>query len=296
MSLKRTETLPNPTESPATRRLRVRLMPALPIVVLALMVTAAAAAPLLTPFDPVRNDLASSMLPPSWENGGNPDHLLGTDLLGRDVFTRLLYGARVSFLVATFSLLIAVSIGTTVGVASGYLGGSIDSILMRLVDIVLALPTIIVALALAVALGPSFRNLVLILGLLTWPRIARLIRGETLVLKNADFIRYARTIGVSTRVILRRHLFPNVAATLLVATTLEIGHVILTEATLSFLGAGLPSPQASWGVMIDDGRALIATGWWIALFPGLAITLAVLSLNSLSDWLRDYLDPRTSRT
>lgn len=275
-------------------RRRIGLIPTVPIAILAIVVLAAILAPLLTPYDPVKNHLIEKLTPPSWVAGGSVEHWLGTDGFGRDVFSRLLYGARVSLLVAAFSLVIAVVIGTAVGVAAGFLGGAVDTLLMRLVDIVLALPTILVALMFAVAVGPSFQNLILILGFLIWPRIARLIRGETLVLMKRDFVRYPLAIGVGRWMIAWRHIFPNVLPTLLVATTLEIGHVILVEASLSFLGAGVPPPQASWGVMIDDGRALIATGWWVALFPGLAITITVLACNALGDWLRDALDPKTS--
>jgi peptide/nickel transport system permease protein len=277
----------------ASGRPRLPLMPALPIAVVAVFIVAGIAAPGLTPYDPVKQDLANYRLPPFWVDGGSSTHLLGTDSFGRDVFTRLLYGARVSFSVVALALLIAVTIGATVGIVAGYAGGWIDSILMRLVDIVLTLPPILVALTLAVAVGPSFRNLVLVLGILIWPQIARLIRGETLLLKRADFVRYSRAIGVPRWAILLRHVVPNVLPTLLVATTLQISLVILAEASLSFLGAGVPAPSASWGVMISDGRALIASGWWITLFPGLALTVTVLSFNALSDWLRDYLDPRT---
>ena len=282
---------------PATRRRRawLQLIPALPIGVLVVFVIAGLAAPLLTPYDPVRNDLINSLLPPFWVDGGSPAHLLGTDSFGRDVFTRLLHGARVSLSVAAFALLIAVTIGTVVGVAAGYVGGWVDSILMRLTDILLGLPTLLVALVIAIAVGPSFQNLVLVLGLLIWPRIARLIRGETLVLKRTDFVRYSKAIGVSPWSTVARHVFHNVLPTLLVATTLEIGAVILREASISFLGAGLPPPEASWGVMIADGEALIATGWWITVAPGVAIVVTVLSSNSLGDWLRDHLDPRTRR-
>jgi peptide/nickel transport system permease protein len=275
-----------------SRRRRFRLVPALPIAVLALFVVAAVAAPLLTSYDPIENDLVSSLEPPAWASGGSADHLLGTDGFGRDVLTRLLYGARVSFLVVIFSLATAVLIGVTVGIVAGYVGGRVDAILMRLVDIMLALPPLLVALVVAVALGPSFRNLVLILGLLIWPNIARLIRGETMRLTRQDFVGYPRAIGVPSRSILVRHIFPNILPTLLVAATLEVANVILTEASLSFLGAGLPSPEASWGVMVDDGRALIATGWWVALFPGLAIVITVLAFNSLGDWLRTRFDPK----
>lgn len=274
---------------------RLHLMPGLPLAILAGFIVVGIAAPLLTTHDPVRNDLVHQLLPPAWVDGGSTANLLGTDGFGRDVFTRLLYGARVSLSVAVFSLLIAVTISTVVGVTAGYIGGWVDSVLMRLSDIVNTIPTILLALVLAAWLGPSFTMLVLVLGFLIWPRIARLIRGETLVLRRTDFVRYAEAIGVRGWVVVMRHILHNVLPTLLVATTLEIGRVILLEASLSFLGAGLPAPQASWGVMIADGRALIATGWWVALFPGLAITIVVLSSNALGDWLRDRLDPKTRR-
>lgn len=280
--------------SSVTRR-RLRLVPVLPIAVLTVFVIVGLSAPILTPYDPVRNDLINSLQPPAWVDGGSTDHLLGTDSFGRDVFTRLVYGARVSLSVAAFALLIAVTIGAVVGVTAGFLGGWVDSALMRLTDVLLALPTLLVALVVAIAVGPSFRNLVLVLGLLIWPRIARLIRGETLALKKADFVRYSSAIGVSAWATVTRHIFHNVLPTLLVATTLEIGAVILSEASISFLGAGLPPPQASWGVMIADGEALIATGWWITIAPGLAIVITVLSSNALGDWLRDHLDPKTRR-
>jgi peptide/nickel transport system permease protein len=272
---------------------RRQIVPALPIAVLVLFIAAAIFAPLLTPYNPIKNSLINSMLPPAWLDGGSPKFWLGTDGLGRDVFTRLLYGARVSFLVVIFSLAVAVVIGVGVGIIAGYVGGRVDSFLMRIVDVFLALPPLLVALVFAVALGPSFRNLVLILGLLIWPNIARLIRGETMALMRRDFIEYPRAIGIPNWSILLRHVFPNILPTLLVATTLEVANVIMTESTLSFLGAGLPTPAASWGVMVDDGRALIATGWWIALFPGLAILVTVLAFNSLGNWLRDRFDPKT---
>lgn len=275
-------------------RWRLSLMPALPLAVLAAFVGAAIGAHLVTPYDPVAHNLINSLRPPAFMPGGVPEHVLGTDSFGRDVLSRLVYGAQASLVVATFALLIAVTIGTTAGVTAGYFGGVVEAVLMRLVDLILSLPVILVALTMAVALGPSFRNLVILLGLLIWPRIARLLRGETLLLKNQEFMRYARAIGVPGWLIVLRHVLPNIVPTLLVATTLEIGHVIFIEASLSFLGAGLPPPTPSWGLMINDGRALIATGWWIAMFPGLAITLAVLSLNMLGDWLRDTLDPKFS--
>lgn len=268
-------------------------MPALPIAGLVLFALAGIAAPLLTPYDPVKNDLTSTLLPPAFIPGGDPAHFLGTDGFGRDIVSRLLYGARVSLAVAAIAITITVLIGTAVGIAAGYLGGWVDSMLMRVVDVALTLPMILVALVLSIAIGPSFTNLVLVIGLLLWPRLARVVRGEMLLLKQQDFVRYSAAIGVPAWRISMRHVLPNVLPTILVLATLEIGHVILLEAGLSFLGAGIPQPQASWGSMIDDGRALVATGWWVALFPGLAIMFVVLCSNALGDWLRDYLDPRT---
>jgi peptide/nickel transport system permease protein len=266
-------------------------MPTLPLIVLGGMVFLAVAAPVVAPHDPVHSSLRDSMLPPFWVDGGSTEHILGTDNLGRDVLSRLIYGARISLSVAALSLLIATLIGTAVGLTAGYLGGWVDFYLMRLVDMVLSLPTLLIALALAIAVGPSFTNLVLVIGFLLWVRIARLVRGETLLIKEYDYVRYSRAIGVPPLWILARHVLPNVMPTLLVAMTLEVGDVILIEAGLSFLGAGVPPPAPSWGIMISDGRALLATGWWIALFAGLAVTLAVLSTNSLGDWLRDRIDP-----
>lgn len=281
--------------SDATRTARWRgvpVMPALPIVILVVIPMLAIAAPIISPFDPVRNDLINSRLPPFWISGGDAAHPLGTDGLGRDIWSRLLHGARVSLGVATLSLVIAVTIGATIGLFAGYVGGWVGSVVMRFVDMILSLPMVLIALALAVAVGPSFTNMVLVIGLLIWPRIALLIRAETLLLREQDFVRYSRAIGVPGYLIVLKHIIPNVMSTLLVAVALEIPHVILVEASLSFLGAGIPPPSASWGVMIADGRALIATGWWIALFPGLAIVITVVAFNSLGDWMRDHFDPR----
>jgi peptide/nickel transport system permease protein len=292
-----TLSLPPAAAAPArrARRWRVRAVPAIPLVVLGIVVFSAILAPLLTPYDPLKGTLIQSLTPPVWVTHGTPAHLLGTDSFGRDVFTRMIYGARVSLAVAGFSLLIAVSIGTFVGVVAGYVGGAVEGVLMRITDALLALPAIIVALTLAVAVGPSFRNLILVLGFLIWPNVARLIRAETLLLKQQEYVKYSRAIGVPAWAILIRHIIPNLLPTLLVAATLQVGHVILAEATLSFLGAGIPAPSASWGVMVSEGQGLIATGWWIAIFPGIAITLTVMSFNFLSDWLRDVLDPKTQQ-
>lgn len=273
-------------------RFRLSLMPAVPIIILIILVVCAIAAPLLTLHSPLQSNLRESMHPPAWLAGGSSLHLLGTDRFGRDILARLLYGARVSLTVATFALLIATLVGGSLALIAAYRGGWIDSVIMRLVDMVMALPTLLVALALAIALRPSMTIVVLVIGLLTWPRIARIVRGEVKLLREQEFVRYSAAIGVPGALIILRHIIPNVLPTLLVVTTLEVGHVILIEASLSFLGAGIPAPQASWGGMISDGAALISTGWWLALFPGIALLVTVMTFNLLGDWLRDHYDPK----
>jgi peptide/nickel transport system permease protein len=219
-------------------------------------------------------------------------HPLGTDKQGRDILSRIIYGARVSLTVASFSILIAGIIGTTLGLIAGYFGGNIDHLIMRLVDIALSIPGILLALVLAVALGPSFQTVIIVIVVVFWSRYARLVRGETLSIKSQDFVNRARVAGASNFRIITRHVFPNVVNTIIVLATLEVGQVILLEASLSFLGAGLPRPTPAWGLMVADGRDLIVSSWWVAFFPGIAILLAVLSMNLMGDWLRDKLDPK----
>jgi peptide/nickel transport system permease protein len=270
---------------------RLAVAPGVPLLVLSILTLVALAAPLIAPNNPIREQLIDSLLPPAWLSGGTKAHLLGTDVFGRDILSRLIYGARISLGVAALAILMSATLGTVAGVVAGFAGSWLDAVIMRIVDVLLSLPLVLVALALGAALGPSFTNVVIVIGLLIWPRIARQIRGKTLVLKRRDFVQYARVVGVPPWAIIVRHILPNVAPTLLVMATLQIGTVILLEASLSFLGAGVQPPQPSWGVMVSDGRALIATGWWIALFPGLAIAVTVLMFNTLGDWLRDHLDP-----
>lgn len=274
-----------------TRIRRPSLVPVVPVFLILLVVVLSVFAPLFTPFGPTTQDLRNNLLPPSFLAGGSPEHLLGTDSFGRDVWTRILYGGRVSLSIAALSLLVATTIATLFGLISGYVGGTVDSVLMRITDMVLSLPLLLLALAIAIALGPSYLNLIFILGLMIWPRTARLVRADTLLIKKQDYARYARAIGVPAWLLVIRHVIPNVTPTILVMVTLEVGHVILLEASLSFLGAGIPPPQPSWGTIIADGRALIASGWWIALFPGIVVSLTVMSTNLLGDWLRDRLDP-----
>ena len=223
---------------------------------------------------------------------GSTNFLLGTDHLGRDVLSRIIFGARISLIVAAITLLVGGTIGTTLGLAAGYFGGWVDELIMRIVDIFLALPLVLVALVLVVAVGQSFFIIIVVLVLFIWVRFARQIRGEVLQLKNMDYVALAKVAGASTPRILFFHLLPGVVNTLIVVATLQVSIVILVEATLSFLGAGVPPPTPAWGSMVADGRGFLANAWWISTMPGVAILLTVLSLNLFGDWLRDTLDPR----
>ncbi|MBV9577691.1 MAG: ABC transporter permease [Chloroflexi bacterium] len=263
----------------------------IPVTVLTIMILGAIFAGQISPYDPLQTSLSARLDPPAFA-GGSGAHLLGTDKLGRDVLSRIIWGARVSLSVSLLVILITGVIGTVLGIVSGYFGGWLDSLLMRITDISLAFPAILIALLLAVTLGPSFTTVVLAISLLGWAGYARLIRGEVLKLRNADFVLQARIIGCSPLRIMVTHVFPNVVNPLLILATLSVGLVILIESALSYLGAGIPPPTPTWGSMVSDGRGLIDTAWWISFFPGLAIGMVVLSGNFLGDWLRDRLDPR----
>jgi peptide/nickel transport system permease protein len=246
----------------------------------------------VAPHEPFQGNLSSRLTPPVWQAGGTMEHILGTDKLGRDMLSRIIYGARISLAVSLIAIFVGGIIGTALGLISGYFGGMTDAVIMRLVDISLALPTILLALVLVAAVGPSFGTVVTVLVVLLWARYARLVRGETLAIKELDFIARARVAGASATRIMFKYILPNVVNSLIVLATLQVGYVILFESSLSFLGAGLPRAQPAWGVMVSDGRELIVTAWWVSMFPGLAIMLTVLSLNLLGDWLRDHLDPK----
>ena len=261
-------------------------------ILLFLMVIPAVFAPWVAPHDPFEGSLSQRLTPPVWQEGGTAEHILGTDKLGRDMLSRIIYGARVSLTVSLIAIVVGGVIGTVLGLVSGYFGGRTDAVIMRLVDISLALPTILLALVLVAAVGPSFGTVITVLVVLLWARYARLVRGETLAIKELDFIARARVAGASHSRIMYRYVFPNVVNSLIVLATLQVGYVILFESSLSFLGAGLPRAEPAWGVMVSDGRELIVTAWWVSMFPGVAIMLTVLALNLLGDWLRDHLDPK----
>jgi peptide/nickel transport system permease protein len=261
-------------------------------VIITVMMVVAVFAPLIAPHSPTEQSLPDKLKPPAWQEGGSAKHLLGTDLLGRDLFSRLVYGARVSLTVAAFALLSGGLIGLAVGIIAGYLGGRVDSILMRVVDATLTFPTILIALLLAVSLGAGLRTIVIAITVIIWARFARVVRGEVLGVRARDFVSLARVHGCSGLRIMLVHIVPNVMNTFMVLLTLHIGFVIIVEASLSFLGAGIPPPTPSWGQMVADGRSHIASAWWLAVMPGAAIMLVVLAFNLFGDWLRDWLDPR----
>jgi peptide/nickel transport system permease protein len=270
----------------------LRQLPWTPLVIIVTMVFVAVFAPWLTPHSPISQSLPDKLIPPFWEDGGTAKYPLGTDIFGRDVLTRLLYGARVSLVVAASALIVGGGVGLIVGVLSGYIGGRVDMLLMRIVDAALAFPTILFALLLAVTLGQGLRTLIIAVSLILWARFARVVRGEVLSLKSRDFIALARVHGCSPLRIMATHLLPNILNTFMVLMTLYVGVVIVAEASLSFLGAGVPPPTPSWGLMVAEGRGKIASAWWISLIPGVAITLTVLAFNLFGDWLRDRLDPK----
>lgn len=242
--------------------------------------------------DPLEGRVTERLTPPVWQEGGSWDHPLGTDKVGYDIASRVIHGARVSLIVAGISILTGGFVGTTLGLIAGYYGGWIDHVIMRLVDIKLSIQAVLLALVLVGVLGPGFHTVIIVIALVLWVRYARLVRGETLSLKNQDFVAKARVAGASSGRIIARHIFPNVVNTIIVLATLEVGQVILLEAGLSFLGVGIPRPTPAWGLMVADGRDLIVRAWWVAFFPGMAILLTVLSMNLLGDWLRDKLDPK----
>jgi peptide/nickel transport system permease protein len=270
----------------------LKRLPIISSFILLAFLVLAIGADVIAPHHPYETALRSRFRPPVWEEGGSWDHPLGTDHLGRDVMTRVIYGARVSLAAGLLTVLLAGFVGAAIGLLSGFYGGRIDAVLMRAADATLAFPIILFALILAVTMGPSFFNVITAIAIVLWARYARVIRGEVLSLKERDFVAQARITGCSALRIIAYHLFPNTLNTLIVLLTLQIGYVILVEASLSFLGAGIPPPTPAWGSMVAEGRDYITRAWWVSFFPGMAIMLSVLSLNLLGDWVRDTLDPK----
>jgi peptide/nickel transport system permease protein len=272
---------------------RLEGFPLLPILILAGIAFVAIFANVLAPYDPEIGSLAARFRPPAWQAGGSAEYLLGTDHVGRDVLSRLIFGARVSMVVGFTAVIVAGVIGTGLGIVSGYLGGWVDQVIMRLTDTWLALPALTFAIFLAAIVGPSEMNIVIILGAVYWTRYARVIRGEVLSLKEREFVRLAIVAGCSKRTIMTHHILPNVLNSAIVLGTLMLGVVIVTEAALSFLGVGVPPPKPAWGLMLADGKkGMMAGYWWLTVLPGTCIMLMVLSANLLGDWLRVKLDPQ----
>ena len=272
---------------------RTEGFPTIPILILVVLVLTAAFADFIAPHNPEVGSLSQRFRPPAWVAGGSAEHWLGTDHIGRDVLSRLIFGARVSLIVGFTAVIFAGVLGTGLGILSGFFGGWVDQVIMRITDTWLALPALTFAIFLAAIVGPSEWNIVIILGAVYWTRYARVIRGEVLSLKERDFVRLAIVAGCSKWKIMRKHLLPNVLNSAIVLATLMLGVVIVTEAALSFLGVGVPPPKPAWGLMLADGkRGLMVGYWWLTVLPGTCIVLMVLSANLLGDWLRVKLDPQ----
>ena len=257
--------------------------------IVCLMSLAAILAPWLSTHDPLQLNLDAILLPPG------PEHWFGTDTLGRDVFSRMLYGARVSLWVGFVSVGISVCIGMSLGLVAGYFRGLADECIMRFVDVMLCFPSLFLILAVIAFLEPSLTNIMIVIGLTSWMGVARLVRAETLTLRERDFVLAARLAGAPTPRILLRHILPNAAAPVLVSATLGIAGAILVESSLSFLGIGVQHPLPSWGNILIEGKQTLGIAWWLSVFPGLAILLTVLGYNLLGEGLRDLLDPRIAR-
>lgn len=267
-------------------------------VLLVVFVVVGLLAPWITPHDPHRQNLRGALQPPSMERSvardgtlGRP-HYMGTDKVGRDVLSRVIYGARISLVVGGLAVVLAAAIGTLLGLLAGYFRGNIDSLVMLLSEVQLAFPTILLAIVIIAALGPGLTNTMIVLVVTSWPQYARIIRAETLSVREREYVQAAVAAGAAHRRTLWRHVFPQVTPALLVLATFDIGRMIILEGSLSFLGLGVQPPMVSWGNLIADGRELIWTAWWLALFPGLALSLVILATNLFGDWLRDLLDPR----
>src|SRR5262250_177274 len=289
-----TEVIALPPRAPSRLgSLGLRDFPLIPVLILGSVALVAIFANVLAPHNPEVGSLVARFKPPFWQAGGSTKYLLGTDQLGRDVLSRLIFGARISLVVGFTAVIFAGTVGTLLGVLSGYLGGWVDQVIMRLTDTWLALPALTFAIFLAAIVGPSMWNIVIILGITYWTRYARVIRGEVLSLKEREFVRLAIVAGCSKWTIMRRHILPNVINSAIVLGSLMLGVVIITEATLSFLGVGVPPPKPAWGLMLSDGKQGLMVGyWWLTVFPGCCIMLMVLSANLLGDWLRVKLDPQ----
>jgi ABC-type dipeptide/oligopeptide/nickel transport system permease subunit len=260
-------------------------------VLVALALVAAVLAPWLVPHDPFAQDVGQRLRPPVWHANGTWARPLGTDALGRDLLSRIIYGARVSMSAGTLAVVLSMVLGVLLGLIAGFFGGTPDTLISNLVNIILAFPFLLLALAAVAVVGPSFTNMIVVLGVTGWPVYTRVVRAETLKYRQLDFVVAARALGMSSGRILRAHVLPNLANTVIVMASLEVARMIILESFLSFLGLGIQPPTPSWGAMLGEGRVYVLTHWWLAAFPGLAIFVTTLGINLFGDGLRDVLDP-----
>jgi peptide/nickel transport system permease protein len=288
------ETLAAVAAPPAARH-RIHWALLLPAIPVAAAVLAAALAPWVAPHSPVSGNLAARLRPPAWQPGGSVERLLGTDLLGRDLLSRLVWGARISLLIALSATVIGAFVGSTVGLVTGFYRGAVDTVVTKLIDVQLAFPFVLLAIAVVAVAGPSIPVLVVVLAIGSWVGHARIVRGLVLSLRERDYVQAAHALGAGTPRILVRHLVPEVLSTIIVLATFDVGRIIILESTLSFLGLGVQPPTPSWGSDLRDAAVYVRQAWWTAAFPGLAIMAVVLAVNLLGDGLRDVLDPRTVR-
>jgi len=293
----KSEGAPGATGAPATTarqswprlwRLKWGLVAA---VLMLLIIGVSAAAPWIAPYSPVEVDIRHRLAPPAWMDRGTPDHVLGTDQIGRDLLSRMIYGGRVSLLIGVAAVLVSSTIGVLLGLGAGYFGPRVDWTIMTLVNVMLTFPFVLLALAVIAVLGPSLVNMVIVLGVADWPLYARVIRAETMTLRERDFMTAARALGMSHLRIVFRQLLPNLVSVIVVIATLQVARVIILESFLSFLGLGVQPPTPAWGNMLGDGRVYMLNSWWIAAFPGLAIFITTLTINLMGNALRDWLDP-----
>jgi len=261
-------------------------------VIVVVVLAVAILAPWVSPYDPAKQNITQRLLPPAWMDGGSTDHLLGTDTLGRDLLSRVIHGSRVSLFIGVVAASISALVGVSLGLLAGYARGHVDAVISRMCDMQQAIPFLVLAIAVAAMLGPGLVNLILVLVVTTWVTFFRVVRGESLSVREEQYVWAARSIGSSDLRIMARHVLPNVMASIIVVGTLLIANMIIFEASLSFLGLGVPSSIPTWGRIVSDGREYVDTEWWIALFPGLAILVTVIGVNLLGDWLREVLDPK----
>lgn len=265
-------------------------------VLVLLVVLTAICAPLLASHDPAAVNPLNRLKPPAWLEGGSSEYLLGTDNLGRDMWSRIVYGARVSLIVGMGAVIVSGIIGAILGLLSGFYGKWIDAIIMRVGDAFMAIPTILFMLVVMAIVGPGITTLIFVIGVTNWVSYTRVVRSEVLSIKERDYVQAARSIGAKNARLIIKHIVPNILSSFIVISGMNVGTTIIMEASLSFLGLGIKPPDVSWGGMLSDGRQYVATSWWVATFPGLAITFTVLGVIFLGDWLRDVLDPRTDTT